>query len=194
MTVMIHGHNRPFGVLGAGTSRDRIFTEEEVHFLLAVSSVLAMAIERHRTEPEIQKLAAFAKFNPNPVLEFSNEGNLIFFNDAAQKIAGLLGQPHPKALLPPETVGIVQSCLATVAKTGCIWKRARASAFFPGRFIHIQSSAVVHCYVEDITERTPGWRNSCARRRKWNPSASLPPASRMISTTSSPSSRAMPDC
>ena len=36
--------------------------------------------------------------------------------------------------------------------------------------------------VEDITERL-AWRRSCASRKKWNRSASWPPAWRMISTT-----------
>ncbi len=82
VTVSIQGHSRPFGVLAVDTARARKFSEEEVHFLLAVATGLAMAVDRQRTEPEIQKLAAFAKFNPNPVLEFSSEGKLTFFNES----------------------------------------------------------------------------------------------------------------
>ena len=182
MTVLIHGHNRPFGILGAATSRERVFTEEEVHFLLAVSSVLAMAIERHRTEPELQKLAAFGKFNPSPVLEFSNEGNLIFFNDAAHKIAGLLGESHPQALLPPDTVGIVQSCLATGQNRLHLETRP-GQRLLNWSFYPIQASAVVHCYVEDTTERT-GLEEQLRQAQRWSPSASWPPGSRMTSTIS----------
>ncbi len=153
VTVTIQGHNRPFGVLGIDTTRPRTFSEEEMHFLIAVSSVLAMAVDRQRTEPEIQKLAAFAKFNPNPVLEFANDGRLTFFNDAAEKMASQLGETHSEGVLPPDTDKIVQTCLATgqarlrlETRPG---KRILSWSFYP-----IMASGVVHCYVEDITDRT----------------------------------------
>ena len=152
VTVSIQGHGKPFGVLGAHTSRRRVFTEEEVHFLLSAATLLAMAIERQRTEPEIQKLAAFAKFNPNPILEFSSEGKLIYFNDAAQNLANLLREAHPQAILPPETVGIVQTCLATGQKRLHFESRVR-SRKLSWSFNPIMGSQVVHCYLEDTTER-----------------------------------------
>ncbi|MDB6109959.1 MAG: Histidine kinase [Pedosphaera sp.] len=153
VTVVIQGHNRPFGILGIDTTRERIFSEEEVHFLLAIATALAMAVDRQRTEPELQKLAAFAKFNPNPVLEFSNEGNLTFFNEAAQKMANLLGEDHPEAVLPPYTVGIVQTCLVTERNRLHLETR-RGNRILSWSFYPIAASAVVHCYVEDTTERT----------------------------------------
>jgi signal transduction histidine kinase len=153
VTVIIQGHNRPFGVLGIDTTRERIFSEEEVHFLLAIAAALAMAVDRQRTEPEIEKLAAFAKFNPNPVLEFSNEGNLTFFNEAAQKMANLLGEEHPGALLPSETESIVQTCLATERNRLHLETR-QGNRILSWSFYPIPASAVVHCYVEDTTERT----------------------------------------
>jgi signal transduction histidine kinase len=152
ITVNIQGHRHPFGVLGAHTSRRRSFTEDEVHFLFSVATLLAMAIERERTEPEIQKLAAFAKFNPNPVLEFSSEGNLTFFNDAAQTMASQLGEEDLDCLLPPDAEHIVQSSLATGQKKLNVetrpLKRVLSWSFHP-----IMASQVVHCYAEDITER-----------------------------------------
>ncbi|MDB6016115.1 MAG: Histidine kinase [Pedosphaera sp.] len=153
VTIVIQGHNRPFGVLGVDTTRPREFSEEEVHFLLAVATILAMAVERQRTEPEFQKLAAFAKFNPNPVLEFSNDGQLTFFNDAAQKMANLLGQQHPEAVLPPGTVGLVQTCLATGRNRLHLETRS-GNHILTWSFYPITASAVVHCYVEDTTERS----------------------------------------
>ena len=151
-TVIIQGHHRPFGVLGVHTTRRRIFSEEEVHFLLAVATLLAMSVERQRTEPEIQKLAAFAKFNPNPVLEFSSEGNLTYFNDAARKMAELLGQEHPEGVLPPETASIVQTCLAT-GRPRLQLETRPGSRILSWSFYPIMASHVVHCYVEDTTER-----------------------------------------
>ncbi|MFQ6019393.1 MAG: EAL domain-containing protein [Dehalococcoidia bacterium] len=53
MSVIIHGKGRPYGVLGAHTTRRRAFTEYDVHFLQAVANVLATAIERKRAEETI---------------------------------------------------------------------------------------------------------------------------------------------
>jgi signal transduction histidine kinase/HAMP domain-containing protein len=152
VTVSIKGHNRPFGVLGAHTSQRRAFSEEEVHFLFSTATLLAMAIDRQRTEPEIQKLAAFAKYNPNPILEFSSEGNLVYFNDAAQNLAALLGEPGPGAFLPSNAEGIVQTCLVTGMKRVNVETRPGAR-ILSWSFNPIMDSQVVHCYVEDVTER-----------------------------------------
>lgn len=50
VSVIIHGHERPYGVLGVHTRRRRDFTEADVDFLRAVANVLATAIERKRAE------------------------------------------------------------------------------------------------------------------------------------------------
>jgi signal transduction histidine kinase/CheY-like chemotaxis protein/HAMP domain-containing protein len=151
-TVGIHGHEKLFGVLGVHSTRKRVFTEDEVHFLLAVANLIGMAVERHRTEPEIQKLAAFAKFNPNPVLEFSSEGELTYFNDAAQRMAASLGQKRFSAILPPDTDRIVQDCLITGQKRLQLETRP-GTRILLWSFHPIIASHTVHCYVEDTTER-----------------------------------------
>ena len=152
VTVIIQGHERPFGVLGIHTTRKRTFTEEEVHFLQSIATLLAMALERQRTEPEIQKLAAFAQFNPNPVFEFSSEGKLTYFNEAARKMAEELGEKHPDAVLPAETAAIIQNCLITSQPRLQFETRPKAR-ILSWSFYPIMTSQVVHCYVEDITDR-----------------------------------------
>jgi PAS domain S-box-containing protein len=57
LSVIIHGRERPFGILGAHTARQRTFTEDEIHFLQAVANVLAAAIERKRTEASLRQQA-----------------------------------------------------------------------------------------------------------------------------------------
>src|SRR5581483_167820 len=154
VTLVIRGgHGLPYGTLGVCTTRERVFSEDELHFLLAITTALAMAVDRQRTEPELQKLAAFAKLNPNPVLEFSNEGKLTFFNDAALRMANLLGEKHPGAVLPPDTEGIVQTCLAT-GRDRLDLETRRNGRILSWSFYPITTSAAVHCYVEDTTERT----------------------------------------
>src|SRR5258708_5211521 len=84
ITVAISGHGQPFGILGAHTTHRRKFIEDGGHFLLAVATVLAMAVERNRAETELQKLAAFAQLNPNPAMELSAHGEISDCNDAAR--------------------------------------------------------------------------------------------------------------
>ncbi len=152
VSVIIPGYQRAFGVLGFYTSQPRAFTEDVVHFLQAVANVLAVAVERKRMEPEILKLAAFAQFNPNPVLEFSADGSLTYFNKAALDMATSLGKGELPAILPPDAVKSVQTCLVSgkskLRLETQIEGRTLSWSFYP-----VLASQVVHCYVEDITER-----------------------------------------
>jgi two-component system, cell cycle sensor histidine kinase and response regulator CckA len=119
---------------------------------------LRYAIERHQlicqrkeAESQLQKLAAFIRCNPNPILEFLPNGRLEYFNEAAQELARGLGNAHPRQILPPDTVKIVQECLlrrkhqfrlvSTVNKRTFSWS-----------FVPMQGLEAVLCYVTDITE------------------------------------------
>jgi signal transduction histidine kinase/DNA-binding response OmpR family regulator len=53
LSVSIHSHNQPFGVLGAYTTRRQTFTKDDLHFLQAIAYVLATAIERQEAESQI---------------------------------------------------------------------------------------------------------------------------------------------
>ncbi len=108
--------------------------------------------DRKLAEKEIRKLAAFPRFNPNPVLEFSAEGALTYFNDAAMAMARSLRQNHPQAILPLTTATIVRMCLATgqekLHQDSAMGGRTLSWSFFP-----ILTNQVVHCYCQDVTER-----------------------------------------
>jgi PAS domain S-box-containing protein len=53
MSVIIHGQDYPFGVLGAFTAGERKFTRDDINFLQATANVLAMAIERKQSERDL---------------------------------------------------------------------------------------------------------------------------------------------
>ncbi len=53
ISVIIQGEGRPFGVMGAHTTRRRAFSQDDVHFLQAVANVLAEAIHRQRSEEAV---------------------------------------------------------------------------------------------------------------------------------------------
>jgi PAS domain S-box-containing protein len=62
VSVIIHGQEQPFGVLGAYTSQRRTFSQDDVHFLQAVANVLATALERKRTEEALQRYVLRLEF------------------------------------------------------------------------------------------------------------------------------------
>lgn len=55
ITVVIHGRNEPYGVLGAHSSAHKIFMKYDSHFLQAIANVLATAIERKKVEEELAR-------------------------------------------------------------------------------------------------------------------------------------------
>jgi PAS domain S-box-containing protein len=56
VSVIIGDRERPFGVLGAHSSRPRTFSDEAVQFLDALANMLAAAIDRTRAEQQITRL------------------------------------------------------------------------------------------------------------------------------------------
>lgn len=117
------------------------------------------AIERHRLQLEhakqkrqIEELAAFVQVNPNPVLEFSSGGRLLYSNEAAVRMAASLGLESPEKMISPEPSGIIREALSTGnAREGVeveIAGRTISWSFFP-----IPKLGAVHSYAIDITEK-----------------------------------------
>jgi signal transduction histidine kinase/CheY-like chemotaxis protein/HAMP domain-containing protein len=152
ITVAISEQGQAFGVLGAHTTHRRKFTEDEVHFLLAVATVLAMAVARKRAEAELERLALFAQLNPNPAMELSRDGSLTYFNQAAADLARSVGADETRAILPSNISSIVQTCLSSGQS------RVNLETKVEGRtlswlFHPVRTSQAVHAYAEDITDR-----------------------------------------
>lgn len=152
VTVAISAHRETFGVLGAYTTRVRKFSEDEVHFLLAVGTVLAMAASRRATEAQIEKLATFARLNPNPAMELTQNGTVSYWNEAALQLARSVGRDTPRDVLPSNIGTIVRTCLDGGPK------KVTLETQLDGRnlswsFHAMPSNRVVHAYVEDITDR-----------------------------------------
>ncbi|HEV2393337.1 MAG TPA: ATP-binding protein [Verrucomicrobiae bacterium] len=154
ITVAIVGQSERevFGVLGAHTTHRRQFSGDEVHFLLAVATVLAMSVARRHAEATLQKLAAFAQLNPNPAMELDANGSLTYANEAAAKLAASIGKTDSGALLPVNIRSLVQTCLATADKPVSLETRLEGRSF-SWAFYPVKSSQVVHAYIEDITDR-----------------------------------------
>jgi signal transduction histidine kinase/CheY-like chemotaxis protein len=103
------------------------------------------------TEHRIQKLAAFTRNSPNPLLEFSADGALAYYNDAARHLAVTLGQETVAAILPGESKDIVLHCLSTGESRTNLQTTIQQHTL-SWSFIPIAVSNTVHCYVNDITD------------------------------------------
>jgi PAS domain S-box-containing protein len=60
-SVIMHGPGRPFGVLGAHSTRQQLFSADDVHFLQAIANVLGAALERRRAEEALAAEASFLR-------------------------------------------------------------------------------------------------------------------------------------
>ncbi|NOX60927.1 MAG: GAF domain-containing protein [Chloroflexi bacterium] len=99
VSVIIRGSERPFGVLGVHTKRQRRFTEDEVHFLQTAAALLGQAIERMRAERALREseehYRTLVELSPAGVIVHI-DGRVVFANPAA---ASILGANSPSDLV-----------------------------------------------------------------------------------------------
>jgi GAF domain-containing protein/DNA-binding CsgD family transcriptional regulator len=105
ITVVIHGWERPFGILGADTSRQRRFTIDDVDFLQAVANVLAATAERR------QAAYAGAAGTSRLRFEFLAEASMLLSSspDCSSTLAGIA------RLVVPE---LADCCIVEVLEEG----------------------------------------------------------------------------
>lgn len=71
LSVIIHGYEGPFGVLGAHTRAPRIFTDRDVHFFQSIANVLAAAVERNRAEATLRESEARFRTLADNIAQFA---------------------------------------------------------------------------------------------------------------------------
>jgi len=120
--------------------------------VIGVSLLCEDITEKHRAAREIENLAAFPRYNPNPVMQFSEGGELVYFNESAEEMAHTLGKQKVPEILPPDVAVAVRECLQNggmqVHRKTKVDVRTISWAFFP-----IPAVRCVHCYASDVTER-----------------------------------------
>lgn len=92
MSVIIKAKGRPFGVLGAHTSKQRTFSPDDIYFLEATANVLSAAIERRTSEEEMRRseswLHNLIATTQDAVVSIDRRGCVVLFNPAAERIFG----------------------------------------------------------------------------------------------------------
>ena len=86
ISVVISGPDRPFGVLGVHTARQRTFTSDDAYFCQAVANVLAEAIQRQRAESALresqERFRAVVETAPDAIF-IQTRGCFAYLNPAA---------------------------------------------------------------------------------------------------------------
>jgi PAS domain S-box-containing protein len=120
--------------------------------VFGISGTLSDITERKRAEAEIQKLAAFPRFSPDPVMELAADGTLTYLNHAAREMARQLNVSEPESILPPNAAALARECLqqGRSQPSQHLQMNGRTVAW---SFVPIIAGQTVHCYGADITER-----------------------------------------
>ncbi|MFN6470657.1 MAG: PAS domain-containing protein [Nostoc sp. SerVER01] len=92
ISVVIHGKERPFGVLGAHTTRHQIFTKDEIYFLQSIANILAAAIERQRVENALkeseERCQLVVRGNNDGIWDWKVQNNQVFFSTRWKEMLG----------------------------------------------------------------------------------------------------------
>jgi PAS domain S-box-containing protein len=107
LNVVIPGHAHPWGILSLHSTRQRVFTSDDIYFVQSVANILAAALERARLdallEAEHQRLANILATVPgiiweNQHLEDQAEMKLVFISGYVET---MLGYTVEEALAEP---------------------------------------------------------------------------------------------
>ncbi|MBW4672954.1 MAG: PAS domain-containing protein [Desmonostoc geniculatum HA4340-LM1] len=92
ISVVIHGKERPFGVLGAHTTRHQIFTKDEIYFLQCIANILAAAVERQRVENALkeseERCRLVLRGNNDGIWDWNVKNNQVFFSTRWKEMLG----------------------------------------------------------------------------------------------------------
>lgn len=104
LSVIIGAHDRPYGVLGAHTTRRRHFSADDITLFQSVANVLAVAIERQRAEAELRHaadhLASVTAVSPAILYTMEYRGGRPVPTWVSQNVTSLAGYSVPETLQP----------------------------------------------------------------------------------------------
>ncbi len=137
--------------LVVATYRRPLTNPGTVEALLRVFAVRAATeLERQHNQRSMDRLALYPRADPNPVLEFSSDGSLTYYNAATEKLARSLGKDDPREILPADTPGLVKKCLQT-GLNGIVMESSGGDRTISWAFIPVAYRGVVLAYAVEIS-------------------------------------------
>ncbi len=130
MSTVIRGYERPYGVLGAHTTRRRAFSEDDVNFLQAVANVLATAIERKRSEERVRFQSHLLDQVEAAVISTDLDGKVTYWNEHAERLYGYTREEALGRDITGLTVGPRETELARE-----IMEQLRSGKTWEGEFV-----------------------------------------------------------
>ncbi|MGH7913995.1 MAG: PAS domain S-box protein [Candidatus Binataceae bacterium] len=92
VTVVIHGRDRPFGVLAAHDTQPREYGHDEVNFLQSIANILGLAVGQNQTEREVRAsehyFRSLIEESSDLITVFDFDGTIRFESPSIEKIAG----------------------------------------------------------------------------------------------------------
>ncbi len=110
--------------------------------------------EQMEAEAEINRLANFPQRNPDPIMELSEKGDILYYNPAVQKLLDQFGLDASQIgkLLPPELHLILRNMVQNQIHTQTV-DTSYKNRIFQWNFHYIPTEYVFHAYGKDITDR-----------------------------------------
>ena len=122
ISVVIHGQDSPFGVLGAHTTKQRTFSKDDIYFLQGVANVLATAIERQRFEDALkiseERWHLAVQSSNDGIWDWNLKTNQVFFSRRWKEMLGYADEEiSPNfsewiSRIHPENLDAVQQAIA----------------------------------------------------------------------------------
>jgi PAS domain-containing protein len=133
---------------------DREYTEQDLKLVERLGELYAIAINRKRSEDELEHLASFPQLNPNPILELDAGGNVIFCNTATMDILDKAGlQGDVRVFLPPDLDALLDA-LKSEEEPVAFYHEVKIKGMTFDENIHLSKKhRVLRIYAFDITER-----------------------------------------
>lgn len=115
LSVIIQGQNRPFGVLGAHTTRCRTFTKDDINFIQAVANILAAAIECQRSRELLLERSRLAALEATVGISLTQSNSL---QDILEQCSEALVRHLDAALARIWTLNVEENVLELQASAG----------------------------------------------------------------------------
>ncbi|BCB27455.1 hypothetical protein SKTS_23410 [Sulfurimicrobium lacus] len=114
--------------------------------------IIRHAMERRQAQEEIQRLASYARLNPNPVIEMDSSGNVTYLNPAAQKHFPELTSSASKYPLLEGVDGLFAAFRGD-GEQEIVREIALGTAVYEERIYYVRESDLIRFYVLDVTAR-----------------------------------------